>query len=543
MGREVAVLRAGRLVQTATPTVLYRTPVDLDVARFVGEAVVLPGQARAGAVECALGTLAPFDGATAEGPVDVMIRPEQIQARSRRGRDASRRRGRTRAQTSSVPTRCCSWSWPTARGHARRRGPRRRGTGAGARGRAPRRRPGRRSTRARAPRAEPTRARSGAGDVDGPAVARGCAASPLLARRDAAGGCRGGGGDKSIVLYNGQHLQLTRAIIAAFEKETGVSVRTRSNSGVVLADLILQEGDSSPADVYLTENSPELMNLEEHGLLAKLDPSVLEQVPARYSSPQGKWVGVAQRVSSLVCNPSLAAPPKLPRSILDLAQPQWKGKLGIAPTRCGLPAGRRRRHRRARRGSRGGLARRPQAEREHLPGRRGGGRGRQSRRRGLRDRQLLLLVPPAARAGSRPDAQQAPLLPELGRRVGGQRRRSGRARLVETTRRTPSGSSSSWSAAKGRSSLAKGDDYEYPVRPGVRANSVLPPLAQHPARQPQRGRTGRQQGGGQAHREHRLRHVDATFRPDGARRARCRSSRRRRRAGRAGRRSSRRRSG
>ncbi len=48
IGREVAVLRDGRLIQTASPTVLYRTPADLDVARFVGEAVVLPGAAARG---------------------------------------------------------------------------------------------------------------------------------------------------------------------------------------------------------------------------------------------------------------------------------------------------------------------------------------------------------------------------------------------------------------------------------------------------------------------------------------------------------------
>src|SRR5262245_53113405 len=76
-GREVGVLRAGRLVQTATPTALYRTPADLDVARFVGEAVVLPGQARSGRVECDLGILA-IRGTALEGPVHVMIRPEQI---------------------------------------------------------------------------------------------------------------------------------------------------------------------------------------------------------------------------------------------------------------------------------------------------------------------------------------------------------------------------------------------------------------------------------------------------------------------------------
>jgi iron(III) transport system ATP-binding protein len=77
MGREVAVLRDGRLVQTAAPAVLYRHPADLDVARFVGEAVVLAGQARGGAVTCVLGTLA-IRGDEKDGPVRVMIRPEQI---------------------------------------------------------------------------------------------------------------------------------------------------------------------------------------------------------------------------------------------------------------------------------------------------------------------------------------------------------------------------------------------------------------------------------------------------------------------------------
>lgn len=77
MGREVAVLRSGRLAQTATPSVLYRAPVDLDVARFVGDAVVVLGQAGAGFVDCVLGRLRTPDS-TAAGKVEVMIRPEQI---------------------------------------------------------------------------------------------------------------------------------------------------------------------------------------------------------------------------------------------------------------------------------------------------------------------------------------------------------------------------------------------------------------------------------------------------------------------------------
>ena len=121
--------------------------------------------------------------------------------------------------------------------------------------------------------------------------ARVALAAVLGAAAVAAAGCGGGGGSDSIVLYNGQHLALTRALISAFEKQTGISVRTRSSDGVVLAGLILQEGNASPADVFMTENSPELMNLEERGKLAELDPAIRRAVPARYSSPSGKWAG------------------------------------------------------------------------------------------------------------------------------------------------------------------------------------------------------------------------------------------------------------
>jgi iron(III) transport system ATP-binding protein len=84
MGREVAVLREGRLAQRATPTALYRTPVDADVAQFVGEAIISPGRVSSGRVECALGRLTAVDPGP-EGPVEVMIRPEQIHLTRRNG--------------------------------------------------------------------------------------------------------------------------------------------------------------------------------------------------------------------------------------------------------------------------------------------------------------------------------------------------------------------------------------------------------------------------------------------------------------------------
>ena len=77
MGSEVAVLRGGVVAQIATPEILYRQPVDAAMARFVGEAVILPATIVGGAATCALGRL-PLARPTPDGPADVMVRPEQI---------------------------------------------------------------------------------------------------------------------------------------------------------------------------------------------------------------------------------------------------------------------------------------------------------------------------------------------------------------------------------------------------------------------------------------------------------------------------------
>ncbi|GAA2551402.1 ABC transporter ATP-binding protein [Pseudonocardia hydrocarbonoxydans] len=74
----VAVLVAGRVVQAGAPHELYRTPVDLDVGTFVGEAVVLAAQVHGGRADTALGRL-DVDGP--DGPGRVLLRPEQLRLR------------------------------------------------------------------------------------------------------------------------------------------------------------------------------------------------------------------------------------------------------------------------------------------------------------------------------------------------------------------------------------------------------------------------------------------------------------------------------
>jgi iron(III) transport system ATP-binding protein len=77
LAHRVAVMRAGLLVQVASPDELYRKPADLAVARFVGEAVVLPATATDTFADCEFGRL-PLRVGGSTGAVQLMIRPEQI---------------------------------------------------------------------------------------------------------------------------------------------------------------------------------------------------------------------------------------------------------------------------------------------------------------------------------------------------------------------------------------------------------------------------------------------------------------------------------
>ena len=137
---------------------------------------------------------------------------------------------------------------------------------------------------------------------------------------------------ETLTLYSAQHQQMVDQITAAFTKQTGIKVRTRYGEAPEIASQIVQEGKASPADIYFTENSPELVLLDEKGLLAPVDRTTLAMVPARFSGDDGNWLGVLARENVLAYDPKLIDKAKLPASLLDLAGPEWKGRIAIAPS-------------------------------------------------------------------------------------------------------------------------------------------------------------------------------------------------------------------
>jgi len=141
-----------------------------------------------------------------------------------------------------------------------------------------------------------------------------------------------GAGGGSITVYNAQHESLTKEWADAFTKESGIKVSLRNGDDFELANQIKQEGSASPADVFLTENSPAMTVVESAGLFTDVDAATLGQVPEAYRPSTGRWVGIAARSTVFVYNTGKLTEAQLPASIMDLADPKWKGKWGASPS-------------------------------------------------------------------------------------------------------------------------------------------------------------------------------------------------------------------
>lgn len=158
-----------------------------------------------------------------------------------------------------------------------------------------------------------------------------CSGGSTPAASDGANGSAGASSD-TITVYNAQHESLTQAWVDAFTKETGIKVTLRQGSDLELSNQIIAEGDKSPADVFLTENSPAMTQLENANLFADISAKVQEQVPAEYRPSTNKWAGIAARSTVFAYDKNKLNEATLPKSIMDLANPEWKGRWAASPS-------------------------------------------------------------------------------------------------------------------------------------------------------------------------------------------------------------------
>lgn len=139
-------------------------------------------------------------------------------------------------------------------------------------------------------------------------------------------------GSPDLVIYNAQHQQLLDEIVPLFEEESGLDVELRSGKDLEMANQIVEEGEDSPADVFLTENSPAMSIVDNAGLFAELPEAATATIPEQYVPADRTWTGFLARSTVAMYHTDTMNEADMPASILDFAKPEWAGRVAFSPT-------------------------------------------------------------------------------------------------------------------------------------------------------------------------------------------------------------------
>lgn len=141
-----------------------------------------------------------------------------------------------------------------------------------------------------------------------------------------------GPADEPLTLYSGRNERFVQPVIDAFTDETGIEVDVRYGGTGDLATTIATEGEASPADVFWAQDPAFIGGLAKEGFLTELPDEILSLVPERFTDADGQWVGITGRARVLVHNTDLVPEDELPADVWALTEPEWEGRLGVAPT-------------------------------------------------------------------------------------------------------------------------------------------------------------------------------------------------------------------
>lgn len=140
--------------------------------------------------------------------------------------------------------------------------------------------------------------------------------------------------ERQVVVYTAWDQVYSEPVLRDYERRTGVRVLARydveaaKTTGLVQA--LIGQADRPSCDVFWSNEVAQSCLLARKGLLEPYRSPSAEGIPPAFRDPKDRWTGFAGRLRVILYNRDLVPDEKAPRSLLELADPRWKG-------RCGLP--------------------------------------------------------------------------------------------------------------------------------------------------------------------------------------------------------------
>lgn len=148
-------------------------------------------------------------------------------------------------------------------------------------------------------------------------------------------GCKGTKPAKEeVVIYTSLDKVFSQPILEAFEKETGIKVLDVYDSEATkttgLVNRLIAEKDSPRADVFWNSETSRTIVLKRKGVLEKYFSPSAADIPTQFKDPEGYWTGFAARCRILIYNTKMVQKKDIPKSIFELTDPKWKGRVAFA---------------------------------------------------------------------------------------------------------------------------------------------------------------------------------------------------------------------
>lgn len=142
----------------------------------------------------------------------------------------------------------------------------------------------------------------------------------------------GTSGAQPVTVYSGRSESLVKPLLDRLQQRLGVPVEVRYGDSSELAAQLLEEGERTEADLFLSQDAGALGAVAGAGRFQPLDPAVTGKVSPGFADKERRWVATSARARVVAYHPAKAPEAARFTTIDAILDPKYRRAVGFAPT-------------------------------------------------------------------------------------------------------------------------------------------------------------------------------------------------------------------